>query len=551
MARGRFQRLKWLPDADGRRALRLSVPAGLLSVAACAATAAIHFGYQGLLEANPALRLPFTLDRVEGLVWFVELCTALGCTWLLAGFLAAFRRGRFALNVVRTGFASVAVWFCVYAGAALSVTGRAFNQEIKLNGQDLDAYTLFLWRWSLLWPALLALGVAALAYLWAWQRATSRVFTGDPDPAPDWGDRILENLRTHGNDPRQRRSMLSSFGVHILVIIVIPFLLSRFGGCVEPYRVPKGSGTPDVAAGDIKVIKVVKKAPKKKRHLLVSSQNAISFYVPDLEDSKMLVQVEKETQDIYRTDVNRVLTAIGGKAGRLGGGGGKMGAGGGKEGGWPDGMENAKVRFIRMEYEGRGWDDGMDAVSRADLNFLDAFHKLTEFKVSDHPESHRIRLLGSYPKGFAPPFIYMTGDGGISVSSSELKIMREYLLDGGMLFADCGSPQWDRSFRAFAANLLPGQPLLTIADDDSIFQIPYTFSNGAPPLWHHGGMRALGIKYKNRWVVFYHPGDINDAWKTGHSGMDPIMADDAFRMGVNIVYYSFTHYLELTKHYRK
>ena len=65
----------------------------------------------------------------------------------------------------------------------------------------------------------------------------------------------------------------------------------------------------------------------------------------------------------------------------------------------------------------------------------------------------------------------------------------------------------------------------------------------------------MGVKAKvngrERWVVFYHPGDINDAWKTGNSGLDPDTADGAFRMGVNIIYYAFTHYLEDTRKYRK
>jgi len=160
--------------------------------------------------------------------------------------------------------------------------------------------------------------------------------------------------------------------LHILVILVIPWLLT-LRGCVEPYRVPKGSGTPEVSVA--KIVKVVKKQ-KKKKHLLVNAQSAISFYVPDLDDSKILRQVDDDTQETYRADPNRILSTLGSARA------GKMGAGGGNEGGWPDGMDNAVVRFIRMEYNGAGWDDGMDAVSRADLNFLDAFHQLTGFKVA-------------------------------------------------------------------------------------------------------------------------------------------------------------------------
>jgi hypothetical protein len=99
--------------------------------------------------------------------------------------------------------------------------------------------------------------------------------------------------------------------------------------------------------------------------------------------------------------------------------------------------------------------------------------------------------------------------------------------------------------------VFPGEPMRAIADDDPIFLMPYVFPNGAPPLWHHGGNRAMGVKYQGRWVVFYHPGDVNDTWKTGHSGMDPALAQAAKELGINVVYYAFTHYLEMTRKYRK
>src|ERR1039458_75747 len=88
----------------------------------------------------------------------------------------------------------------------------------------------------------------------------------------------------------------------------------------------------------------------------------------------------------------------------------------------------------------------------------------------------------------------------------------------------------------------PPRQLSVIADDDPIFQVPWPFPNGAPPLWHHGGHRALGVKYKDRWIVFYHPGDLHDAWKTGSSGLDSEKAKAAIELGINVVYYSFTHY---------
>jgi hypothetical protein len=99
--------------------------------------------------------------------------------------------------------------------------------------------------------------------------------------------------------------------------------------------------------------------------------------------------------------------------------------------------------------------------------------------------------------------------------------------------------------------VFPGEPLLVISKDDPIYQMPNVFADGAPPLWHHGGSQALGIKRGRRWVVYYHPGDMNDAWKIGHSGMSPELTRRAYQLGINIVYHAFTHYLEATRKFRK
>jgi hypothetical protein len=305
-------------------------------------------------------------------------------------------------------------------------------------------------------------------------------------------------------------------------------------GCVEPYKPPIGGGKAAVQM----VKKVVKKKKKKRKRYVLPPDSAIIFRIPDLDDSKIMQQVEEETQVRYVADASAAH--------------GILGDGKGSTPGWADGFKEGMVRFIRMEYSGENWNDGMDAMTRADMNFLEKFREYSGgMKIARHSESHAIHLLKRYPKGLAPPFVFMTGHGRIDVSESDIKVMSEYLKGGGMLFADCGSAEWHRSFMNFAPRLFPGLPFLPIAHDDPIFQIPFTFPNGAPPLWHHGGTRAMGIKYKNRWVVFYHPGDMNDAWKTGHSGLEPGLAEASFQMGVNIVYYSFLNYIRETRKYRK
>lgn len=344
------------------------------------------------------------------------------------------------------------------------------------------------------------------------------------------GQAWLENIRTHGRHPAYRLSLWRSFGLHVFLILVLPWLLGLPRGCIAPYRIPKGSGEPEIT-----MVKVVRVEKKKKRYVL-NPNSAIVFRIPDLDDSKVLQELEQSTRLTYVADPGRV---------------GALGTGGGEKGGWPEGMENALVRFIRLQYNGPGWDDGMDSVSRADRNFLDTFRQYTGFKTARQSESHPIADLKRYPAGMAPPFVYITGLGAINVPAGDIKILRDYLAAGGMLFADAGSPQWHSHFRGLMAAVFPGEPLREIADDDPIFQFPFAFPNGAPPLWHHGGQRALGIRIKNRWAVFYHPGDLKDAWKTGHSGLAPHLAKGSIEMGVNVVYHAFTHYLEQTAKLRK
>jgi len=346
------------------------------------------------------------------------------------------------------------------------------------------------------------------------------------------GDHVLEDIRTHGRDPRHRRSLYASVFLHLFVIVIIPYLLS-IGGCVEAYKVPQGSGNPVVA-----MVKMVQPKKKKKKTLTLRPNSAIIFEQPDLDNTEVDQEMEKQTQVTYEASANA-------KAG-------KMGKGGGTDGGWPEGMEDYKIRFIRLEHNGAGWDDGMNQTN-ADINFLRAFAQATGFKkIANKGESHSIAMLAKYPDDGFPPFVYLTGNGGMSISSADAKILREYCLKGGMLIGDAGSAKFHQSFTHIMRQVFPDKPLLDIADDDMLYQLPYGFPDGAPAFWGHGGRRALGVKHEGRWCVFYHPGDMNDAWKSqGYTDVTPEMRDAAMNLGINLVYYAFNQWNDAVQKKRK
>ncbi|MFO7871341.1 MAG: DUF4159 domain-containing protein [Kiritimatiellia bacterium] len=491
---------------------------------------AIH--YPDFLAHYPEFQKLYSPDAVPMPLFQLAIFTG-WCAAMFTGIsLAGLKRSALTLELLRKGYAIFYCFAAVYTLAVLSVTGSIESAE-SIDLGDQRAMTVFYWRWNWLWPMGLAVLSTAFLHVTSSRRRVINLYTHSSETEPARGDRILENIRTHGRDPLYRKSTIASSWIHIAAI-VLPILFSRIG-CIKPYRAPFGGGKPRV-----QMVRVVQKEKKKKKkQYILRRDSAIIFHPPDLDDSKVFKEVEEATMMRYQAQASAVH--------------GKLGDGEAATPGWQHGFKDGVVRFIRLEYRGEAWDDGMDSVSRADMNFLDRFRELSGgMRTARKSESHPIRLLKKYPKDQSPPFVYMTGSGHIRVSRQDIEILREFLIKhGSMLIADCGSRRWHRSFRHFASRLFPGSPLRIIADDDPIFQMPFQFPNGAPPLWHHGGKQAMGIKHKGRWVVFYHPGDLNDAWKTGHSGIDPQLAQGAFEMGVNLVYYSFIHYYEETAKYRK
>jgi hypothetical protein len=186
----------------------------------------------------------------------------------------------------------------------------------------------------------------------------------------------------------------------------------------------------------------------------------------------------------------------------------------------------------------------------ADYNLLVKFNEWTGMKIAKDTEFREIERLKFFPKKKSPPFVFMTGMRGISISDREARVLREYCLnEGGMLFIDNGGGHFDSAVKSMLRKVFPGKPLVDIPNDDPIYQRPYVFPDGAPPFWHHAGYRAKGVRDEGRWVVFYHPGDINDAWRDDHSGASAEVADQAYKLGINVMFYAFNQYYR--RHYEQ
>tara|TARA_B100000809_G_scaffold227852_1_gene240450 strand:+ start:4964 stop:6589 length:1626 start_codon:yes stop_codon:yes gene_type:complete len=335
--------------------------------------------------------------------------------------------------------------------------------------------------------------------------------------APDWGDRFFADIREGGEDPRYRSSSYWAGFLHLFVLVLVP-LMMRGCGWEAPYTLPEGAGS------EMIVMKMKKiKKPIERDKLILSMDTDILYYQPDPDESDILRETDVETEHEYVAQ---------GVEGRLGADG--------EAGGWRS-VFSGRVRFIRLVYSGGDWDQ--DLAAGADRNMLRKFKEVTGYAVARRTEQIAVNRLRFFPKGGEPPFVFMTGMGGVNLSRHEARVLRDYCLRaGGMIVADNGGGSFNASFRAAMRRVFPDKEWIMLSNDDPVFRYPFLFPDGAPPLWHHSGRKAVGLRHNGRLICFYHQGDLNDAWKDGHSGVSDGLANQAYKLGINLIYYAFKHY---------
>ena len=318
------------------------------------------------------------------------------------------------------------------------------------------------------------------------------------------------DIRHEGRPRRKLNQSLSGLLSYSMVFTLAYLVVTQIGGCSEIYEMPAGGGEQKQIAQKVKVQKVIR------RKFVINPFSAIRFRIPPIDEVQL--QLTEITEHAYT-----------------------VGYGKGEGAGFAGGTKLGKVRFIRLEYSGGDWNQ--DFGIGADLNMLLEYGVRTSQKVGERTESRRISDLRAFPIGKSPPFVFMTGQKNIVISAREVKILREYLLEKhGMVFCDNGgSRQFHNQFIAMMNRILPAVRPVPIPLDDVIHRIPYQIPF-LPFVAPHGGQEALGWKVEGRWAVYYHPGDINDAWTDDHSGVKPEIWEACYQLGTNVIFYAHTEY---------
>jgi hypothetical protein len=153
------------------------------------------------------------------------------------------------------------------------------------------------------------------------------------------------------------------------------------------------------------------------------------------------------------------------------------------------------------------------------------------------------------PALFDAPLLYITGHENFRLSHTEAARLREYILNGGFLFAEscCGRKGFDLAFRQQMRAIFPEYPLRSIPNGHPLFAVPnrVTKVGVTPALAGETGAaiapRLMGIEIEGHYGVIYSPFGMAGGWEMSQSpyahGYD---TPSSLLLGQNILLYAIT-----------
>ena len=160
-------------------------------------------------------------------------------------------------------------------------------------------------------------------------------------------------------------------------------------------------------------------------------------------------------------------------------------------------MGKSRFAIGRVHYRGGGDWYGNKTSLR---NMLKFFTTTTGLPTSD--DEVEIKLNESF--FFNYPLLYIAGHGNVSFTDHEAKNLRNYLINGGFLFAD-DDYGMDKYFRSSMKKVFPELEFIEIPFTDQLFKKPFLFNSGAPKIHEHDGgpAKVFGLYYNSRLICIY------------------------------------------------
>ena len=197
-----------------------------------------------------------------------------------------------------------------------------------------------------------------------------------------------------------------------------------------------------------------------------------------------------------------------------------------------------ELTIARLQYDGGGdWYNDTSVIP----NLCEEINERTTIKASE--EQAIVSLKNNSLLDY--PLLYVTGHGNISFSDEENENLRNYLEKGGFLYID-DDYGLDKYIRRELALVFPDKTLQELPATFPLFDCFYTFPNGIPKIHEHDGKRpqAFGLfdDFGRLMVLYTYETNISDGWASPEVHNDPAhIREQAFKMGINIVYYVLTN----------
>ncbi len=212
------------------------------------------------------------------------------------------------------------------------------------------------------------------------------------------------------------------------------------------------------------------------------------------------------------------------------------------------------IRLAQLRHTG-GWDTARNAAR----HLLDAL----EEKVGLRPATRIANLTASDPAILDFPLLYMHGRQTFSYSPAEGEQLKAHLENGGLLFADacCGAQAFDTAFRRMVEQMF-GRPLERIPIEHELFnsawgndirqverRLPRNGASGSvlDTDVSVGEPVLEGLTIDGRLAIIYSKYDISCALeRQATAACAGYTSEDATRIAINVVLYSFLQKVEAT-----
>jgi hypothetical protein len=229
------------------------------------------------------------------------------------------------------------------------------------------------------------------------------------------------------------------------------------------------------------------------------------------------------------------------------------------------GFDKDVFTFARIIYKfdstpGPAWRAWINDYPDSDLNLSFRLQQVTSMKVD--PNGRVLKLAS--PDLFTFPFIYIVKPGRLELRDEEVPILRKYLLNGGMLWADdfWGTREWD-NFENEMKRVLPDRTWADLPINHPIFhcvfdlkeenlQVPnihmYERTGSTSSRWGEDA-RDIHVRVwlddKQRIMVLStHNTDNGDGWEREGEDREYFLKFSeprAYPLAINVLFYAMTH----------